>query len=148
MINDRPRTIHLTKRGESGYDEGRAGATVTPGMLIALNASGVYVPHATADGPAATTFAIEDALQGNTIDDNYASGDLVRMVHVLPGDHVLAILEAGQTVTDGQKLTSNGAGFLQLGDSDSDAVAVALEDRDASASDVTLEDRRIRVRIL
>jgi hypothetical protein len=148
MINDRPRVIHLTKRAESGYDEGRAGATITPGMLIALNSSGVYVPHASADAIASPTFAIEDALQGNTIDDNYASGDLTRMIHAVTGDHVLAILEAGANVTDGTKLTSNGAGYLQSGDADSDAVAVALEDRDASASDVTLEERRIRVRIL
>lgn len=148
MINGRPRRIHLTKGVESRYEEGRAGAVITPGMLIALNSSGVYVPHATADSIAERNFAIEDALQGNTIDDNYASGDLVRFIIAGRGDVVLAILEAGQNVTDGALLASDGTGGLQAAAADSDAVAVALEDRDASASAATLEDRRVRVRIL
>ena len=146
MINGRPRRIHLTKGVESRYEEGRAGAAITPGMLIALNNAGAYVPHAAADGAAQKAFALEDALQGKTIDNNYESGDLVRFIIAGPGDHILAILEAGANVADGALLSSNGAGYLQA--SAGNPVAVALEDRDASASDVTLEDRRIRVRML
>lgn len=148
MINGRPRRIHLKKTSDPQYDEGRAGATITPGMLIKLNNANAYIPHNAADVVAARQFALEDALQGKTIDNNYASGDLVRFVHALPGDHVLGILEAGQNVQDGTRLTSNGAGELQAADTDSDAICVALEDRDASATGVTLEARRIRVEII
>jgi hypothetical protein len=148
MINGRPRRIHLKKGAESAYDEGRAGATVTPGMLIKLNSGAAYIPHDAANVVAARQFAIEDPLQGNTIDDNYASGDLVRFVHALPGDHILGILKSGVTITTGTRLASDGAGSLQAADTDSDAIAVALEDRDANDTDITLEDRRIRVEIL
>lgn len=117
-------------------------------MLIKLNNAGVYVPHDASGVVAARKFAIEDALQGNTIDDAYASGDLVRFVHALPGDHILGILAAGQNVQDGTRLVSDGAGSLIAGDTDSDAVATALEDRDASATDQSLEARRIRIEVI
>jgi hypothetical protein len=117
-------------------------------MLIALNNAAAYVPHATADGPAQKAFAIEDALQGHSIDDNYSSGDLVRFVIAGPGDHVLGILEAGATVTDGALLASNGAGLLQAPGSGESAVCVALEDRDGTLDSGSLTARRIRVRIL
>jgi hypothetical protein len=117
-------------------------------MLISLNGSGVYVPHAVADGPAARAFAIEDALQGKTIDDNYASGDLVRFIIALPGDHVLGILETGANVADGALLASNGAGLLQVPGAGESAVCVALEDRDGTLDSGSLTARRIRVRVL
>jgi hypothetical protein len=148
MINDRPRRIYLKKTSDPQYDEGRAGAVITPGMLIKLNNAGVYVPHNVSGQVAARQFALEDALIGKTIDDNYASGDLVRFTHHLPGDHVLAILQAGQNVQDGTRLVSGGDGTLIAGDTDSDAIAVALEDRNAAATDQSLEARRIRVEII
>lgn len=148
MINDRPRRIHLKKTSDPQYDEGRAGGVITPGMLIKLNNSGVYVAHNASGVVAARQFALEDALQGKTIDDNYASGELVRFVHALPGDHILGILAAGQNVQDGTRLVSDGLGSLIAGDTDSDAVCVALEDRDASATDQSLEARRVRVEVI
>lgn len=146
MINDRPRRIHLVKGVESRYEEGRAGATITPGMLIALSSTGVYVPHSVATGNAERNFALEDALQGKTIDDNYASGDLTRFIIAGRGDVILGLLKAGQNVANGALLNSDGAGCLQAGTTN--PIAVALEARDASDSAVTTEDRRVRVRIL
>ena len=148
MINDRPRRIHLKKTSDPQYDEGRAGGAITPGMLIKLNNASTYVAHSSSGVVAARQFALEDALQGKTIDDAYASGDLVRIIHALPGDHVLGILQAGQNVQVGTRLVSGGDGTLIAGDADSDAIAVALEDRDASDTAPTLEDRRIRVEII
>lgn len=148
MINNRPRRIHLTKGAESRYEEGRAGSPITPGQLIAIadDDSGDYVPHSTADGKASPIFALEDALQGNTIDDNYNTGDLVRMIIAVSGDHILAILPPGSNVKIGDLLGSDGAGYVKP--STTGAFAAALEDRDASSSDADMEDRRIRIRIL
>jgi hypothetical protein len=147
--NGRPRRIHLTKGAESRYEEGRAGATIMPGMLIALNSSAVYVPHPTADGGSEVCIALEDALQGRTIDDAYASGELVRFIIPVRGDVVLALLEAGQNVTDGTKLVSNGAGYVQAQTGeDADAILVALEDRNANDTGAEIDDQRIRCRVL
>jgi hypothetical protein len=147
--NERPRRIHLKKGGESVYEEGRAGATIMPGMLIALNSSAVYIPHNVSAGGAEVNIAIEDALQGKTIDDAYVSGDLVRFVIPLRGDVVLAILAPGQNVQDGTKLVSNGAGYViaQTGE-DPDAVLIALEDRNANDTGAVITDQRIRARVL
>jgi hypothetical protein len=147
--NGRPRRIHLKKGAESVYEEGRAGATIMPGMLIALNSSAVYVPHSVADGGSEVNIAIEDALQGKTIDDAYASGDLVRFVIPVRGDVVLALLEAGQNVQDGTKLVSNGAGYVQAQTSeDADSILIALEDRNANDTGAVIDDQRIRCRVL
>ncbi len=146
----RPRRIHLKKGAESVYEEGRAGATIMPGMLIGLDASTeTYIPHGTADGGAECCVALEDALQGNTIDDAYASGDLVRFIIPVRGDVVLLLLEAGANVTAGTKLVSNGAGYVQAetGD-DEDALFVALEDRNANETGAVINDQRIRARVL
>lgn len=120
-----------------------------PGMLIALNSSSVYVPHPTADGGAEVNIALEDALQGKTIDDAYASGELVRFAQPRRGDVVLLLLEAGQNVQDGTKLVSAGAGYVQAQTGeDADAFAVALEDRNANETGAVIDDQRIRARIL
>lgn len=145
----RPRRIHLKKGAESVYEEGKAGAAITPGMLIALNSSAVYVPHGVANGGAEVNIAIEDALQGKTIDDVYAINDLVRFVIPVRGDVVLGILAPGQNVQDGTKLVSNGAGLLiaQTGE-DADSVLIALEDRNANETGAVISDQRIRCRVL
>lgn len=153
MANIRPRRIHIQKYGEGAYEEGRAGGTILPGELITLGANGLYANNITADGPVETIFAIENALAGNPgsggfgIDDQYVSGDLVRMVIPQRGDHILGLLAPGSNVKTGDHLDSNGSGMLKVANTDSDFVAVALEDRDASSSAATLTDRRIRVRI-
>lgn len=147
--NGRPRRIHLKKGGESVYEEGRAGATIMPGMLIALTSTATYIPHNVADGGSEVNIAIEDALQGKTIDDAYATGDLVRFVIPLRGDVVLAILEAGQNVADGDKLVSNGAGYVQkITGEDADAILVSLEDRNANDTGAVITDQRVRCRVL
>lgn len=154
MINNRLRRIHLKKVGESAYEEGRAGATITPGMLISINNANTYVPHPTAASPAEAIFAIEDALSGipgqggKTIDNNYASGDLVRMVIPQRGDHVLGILQQGQNVQLGAHLVSAGDGTLKAAATASvEYIGTAMEDRNASGTAASLEARRLSVRI-
>lgn len=128
------------------HEEGRAAATITPGMLLAQNSSGNIIPHGVAGGPAERMFALEDALQGNGIDVNYASGDLVAIGVQGQGDVVFAILNAGENVTPDEFLTSNGDGTLKVASGTDARIAVALEAMDLSQTGDA--DTRIRVRIL
>lgn len=145
---DRPKRIHLTKGPESRYEEAYAGATITPGMLVKLNSLGKVVPHATAGGYAEKQFALEDALQGLTIGDNYTSGTLTRTTIGGTADVFYGILADGETVVIGDLLASNGDGYLRKVQSTNVPVGVALEAIDASGSSDTLDTRRIRVRVL
>jgi len=141
-IIQKPHRIHLL--GDGRHEEARAAAIIKPGMLLAQNADGAVIPHSGAAGPAERAFALEDALQGRTIDTDYAVGELVGFVLCKPGDVVYAYLSGGEKVNPSSFLNSNGDGTLQAGTTN--AIAVALEAVDASDSNNVNE--RIRVRIL
>lgn len=103
-------TIKLKKYSDV-IEEFVAGAAITPGMLVALNASGAVIPHNAADGNAIPMFALEDELQGKTIDNAYAAGDPVQVWVAGRGDIVNAI--AGAAITAGDFLVSDGTGKLK-----------------------------------
>jgi hypothetical protein len=135
-------------------EEYAAGGTIYPGMLLLLNSSNAVIAHSD-DAPAncLPMFALEDSLQGKGIDDTYASGDRVQCWIPGRGDQVLAILEDGADIDEGDFLESNGAGYLQKYTSGA-VVGVALETLDLSGSsgEETSEsplgfNKRIKVRI-
>lgn len=130
-------TIHLS--GDYKREELPASAAITPGHLIErFNDSGTqkFRVHSTAKGWAERIFAQEDALQGNTIDDAYAAGDLVTANLCEPGAKVQAWLYPGTAYVQGDKLMSKGDGTLQKisGTADLDVVAILDENVDLSAS--------------
>jgi len=130
--------------GEGRHEEGRCGSTpITPGMLIKLDSDGRYIPNDGSD-PSEKLFALEDALQGRTINDAYAEDELVAIGVQHAGDVVYAMLDEGENASIGSFLQSAGNGSLAV--STTNPVAVALEALDLSASDS--EGVRIRVRIL
>lgn len=106
-----PKTIHLA--GNYQQKEGKAGATVTPGMLVERNASEEVIPHATAGGSAQPAFAREFDLTGRGIDDDYASGDRVIYMVEYEGSEVYAIIADGEDIDYDDPLTSNGDGALR-----------------------------------
>jgi len=150
---NRPRRIHLT--GDGRHEEDIAAAVIKPGHLLATtnagevlpNACGRVIPHGVAGGRCEAKFALEDALQGRTIDDNYAIGELVPNVQAAKGDVVLGWLSEGEVVETDDFLTSNGDGSLRPVAGTEHAVAKALENVDASDSGAE-GDNRIRIRIL
>lgn len=144
LTSDAPKRIHL--RGTGRHEEAIAGAAVRPGDLIDVASTGKVVKHPTAGGWAEKAFALEDALQGNSIDDNYALNDRVSFVIAQPGDIVYAWLSGGETTTLDDFLTSNGDGALKVASSTDIRVAKALEAVDASDSNDV--DERIKIRIL
>lgn len=105
--------IQLT--GEFLTEEGLASGTVKPGHLLEMtNATANTVKaHATEGGYSERAFAVEDALQGDTVDDSYSDGDMVAYHLVEPGAVVLGWLEAGVSYAKGEKLISAGGGNLK-----------------------------------
>lgn len=123
-------------------NEGLASGAITPGMLLErTNASADTVKAHSASGEYNTRmFAVEDDLQGNSIDDDYSAGDNVLFKKCHPGQSVLGLIANGENVAKSDKLTSDGAGaFRKAAVSSSggfeDAVmAVAREACDMSGS--------------
>lgn len=139
-----PKRIHLL--GQGRHEELTAGGAITPGHLLAMNAAGDVIVHGVAGGPAEKAFALEDALQGETIADAYADDDIVTVVLAQPGDVVYAWLAAGESVDPSDFLTSNGDGTLKAGATTDHRVAAPIETVDNSASGAV--DVRIKVRVL
>lgn len=112
--------------------EAPAAGTIFPGMLIEQAATGVQA-HSTAAGSFEKMVALEDALQGGTIQGYWglnqtgtstATGytvagllaqgpDMVQIAIVQPGAICNMILLAGFNYTVGTKVISDGAGHLK-----------------------------------
>jgi len=147
-------TIKLKKYSDiiNEYDCDEA---ITPGMLVAVAADGDIDLNSSAGGVCEKLFALEDELQGRTIDTDYDSGDPVQCWLATPGEEVLAWLKDGEDVSIGAVLVSSGDGTLKEATADSSAVvieeypiAVALEAIDMSGSSGADPTGRIKVRIL
>lgn len=107
-------TIQIRSKGNEYREEALCiTAVITPGMLVERTSADKFKPHATAGGLAKPLFAIEDDLQGNSITDDYAVGDLVQAVLCQRGDIVNALLADGETVVIGDALESAGTGKLR-----------------------------------
>jgi hypothetical protein len=143
-------TIKIKKYSDV-VEEMKANAAITPGMLVEEMSTGNVRAHATPSGNAIPMFALEDELQGKTIDDAYAQNDQVQVWIPGRGDMVYGLLAKGQNVTRGTFLVSNGDGYLaavsdsaSFGDDDSaKVIGVALESVNATAAAA-----RIIVRII
>lgn len=147
-------TIKLKKYVDI-INEYNAEAAITPGMLIEVTSSGTVQKNGTALVPCAKMFALEDELQGNTIDTDYDAGDPVQCWSCVPGEEVFAWLADGEDVAIGAKLVSDGAGALKELVADSSGVIIegypvaeAMEAVDMSGSAGVDPTGRIKVRIL
>lgn len=114
-------TIVLKGRGH--YEEGEADATIYPGEAIRLAADGLYDPETLAPEVAVGRglhIALEDALQGKTVDDAYSDGDKIFFYTPQPGDHVHVLVKAGEDVDIADILGVEGSGsgkFVELASS-------------------------------
>jgi len=123
--------VHLI--GTFRREEIVAAGTISPGHLVEEDSSGTCVVHSTAGGAAQRLIAEIDALQGNTLDDDYSSGDLCSMNVELPGNEVQMFLKAGENVAIGADLESAGDGTLQAVTTGT-PIATAREALDLSGS--------------
>lgn len=112
-------TIKIKSYGNVQEEMISNGTAINPGMLLALtNATGgkTVSPHGTSGGNVVPImFALEDELQGKTIDDAYAAtaGTPIQVWIPQRGDIVKARLKYDQTIAVGDLLESDGAGELQ-----------------------------------
>lgn len=135
------RTIKLKKYLDI-IEEKPAGGAITPGALVQFTATDTVTVHSTAGGVAMPAFALEDELQGNTINDAYAADDPVQVWIAQAGEQVYALAEVGATITPGLFLESAGDGTLQPL-STGVAVAQAL-----AAPESVDAPRRLKIRVL
>lgn len=145
MAKANPSTITLKSGGGDVLNTREAkvaaGQTITPGMVIELNAAGDALIPGTA-GLNNTKFAIEKQLVGaGGISDNYAAGERMFYRRFQPGDEVYAFLGFGQNVSAGALLQTNTSGHL-IAVGAGVAVAQALE------SKVTTAAARIKVAVV
>lgn len=126
--------------------EYNAAATISPGHLVEITSGGKVQKNSTASSVATERmWAVEDELQGNTLADDYSSGDNVLVRSFVMGAEVFVFLQGGSTaVKQGDFLESAGDGTLKSGSTG--PVAVAMEDKDLSASGTA--DARIKARVL
>ena len=120
-------TNKIVLKGSGHFDEGTLAAAVSPGMAIEFQPTSKYdevqASQAEALKQGTPIVATEDALQGNTVDDAYASGDIVFTYQPNAGDHVQVLVKDGETIAIGDKLVVEGGGSgLWLGITGSEAV--------------------------
>lgn len=140
-----PKTIVLKSHGATRYDEARAHAAIKPGHLMATHTNGKLKVHASAGSFAEIMVAIEDALQGKTIDDAYAEDDLVRLVRAVAGDCLYMWIAAGVDADIEDFLTSNGDGTLKVATSTDERLFAVEETVDNSAGGAAV---RCKVRVM
>lgn len=135
-------TIKIKKYSDVIEELVAAGA-ITPGMFLEFTSAGKVVANSAAGTVKPMMVALEDNMQGNGIDDAYASGDPVQVWIPYKGDMVYGILVHGENVAVGAELYVNSAGKLaEITSGTEVAVGHAVEAADASAADV-----RVIVRI-
>lgn len=105
-------TIILKNWGER--IERQAAGTITPGHLCMETSAGKLAVHNVAKAKTPAIFAVENDLEGKTIDDNYLVNTFVQASIFKSGDEVLAIVAAGAAaIVIGDNLESAGDGTLR-----------------------------------
>jgi len=106
-------TIKLKKYSDV-IEEFEANAAITPGMVVELMSTEKVRKHATASGNVIPVMvALEDELQGNGINDDYAAGDVVQVWIPGKGDQFYALLKDEETIVIGDALESDGFGKVK-----------------------------------
>jgi len=132
--------IQIKNIGGIAYEEREAGeALIYPGMLCRVDSDGNVCKANTEGGKVEVLVAIEDSLQGKTVDDAYTLGNPVRLVRFRPGEEFHVRQHGHTSITEGEQLVSKGDGTARsASDSGSygdTAFAVALETQDLSDED-------------
>lgn len=110
------------------------GQTPKPGTLLSVGSGNTLTVHATRGAHCEVLMALEDALQGKTVDDAYVAGTVCDVAIPAPGSEFQALIKAGETVAVGALLCSAGDGSLEVVTSTYTAIAVAVEALDLSDS--------------
>jgi hypothetical protein len=141
------RTIVTRGMAKGHHDEGILGTVAIPGMHVTLQADGEYdkSPETAAELVKTQVLIVkEDQLQGKTINDAYAVGDLAFLYTPIPGDHINALIKTGANIAVGDKITPEGGGsglFIEAAGTEAQYRAKARE----SSSGVLAADTHLIV---
>ena len=106
-------TIKVKKYLDILEERTATAVAITPGMLLELTSAGTVQAHSAAGGNVLPMVALEDELQGNDIDDNYAVSAQIQIWIPMRGAEFYGILLAGEDVSVGDFLESDGTGKLK-----------------------------------
>lgn len=112
-----------------------------PGMLVTIDSDDEFVKHSSSAGFVIPMFLVEDALQGNTVDDKYDEDEEASATIPARGAEVWALLSAGEDFERGDVVESNGDGTLKKGTTA--PVGEIMDPTDLSASGA--EDTKGRI---
>ena len=145
-------TIKLKKYVDIIEELPRAGTDIKPGMLVELNSDGKVEPHDDEDENVLPMFALEDELQGGTIDDDYDTEDEPVQVWVPQrGEIVWALIDEGADPNVGDFVSSNGAGRVKIFTNFADDTTVyptAIVGQVIESKDTDGEEHRVKIRII
>jgi hypothetical protein len=141
-------TLHkIVQKGDGHRKEGRAGGTVTPGHMVALNSSEEWVVHASAGGSANLVVAEEKELFGGIVSTTYANDEQIHLYYPQRGDELNMLLKAGESVSIGDKLESQGDGTLRKVVSDTSAGTIKVQSIVATSLEAINANGGVDVRI-
>lgn len=124
------------------YEEIALTAAASPGM--AVQGDDGSVTFAAAGQKVPIRILLENALEGQTVDDAYASGDVGFVCEPVPGDVVALLLTDGETVSKGDLLIINTTGkFIETTGTPAMEAFEALEALSPSGSDQLIKAKRI-----
>ena len=148
-------TIKLKKYQDIIEEYTATAAAITPGDLLEVTSGGLVQAHSTDGGPVLPVIALEDELQGNGIDTDYADDAKIQCWVAQTGEMAYLNVATGEDVSQGDELLSNGDGTVKVYTGDSSGaeeypnciVGIADDDLDMGDSD-DAEIGRVAVRIM
>lgn len=107
-------SARIVLKGEFLQSERKAGAIIQPGMLLAVDGAGDWIPNGTAaDVDAPRIFARERDLFGKDRTEQIPIGDNVLGAEPVQGAQVQGLIEDLSNLADGAPVESAGSGELQ-----------------------------------
>lgn len=134
-------------KGKGHHDEGVLSSIVSPGEAIEFLSDGSYARQAKATADAIKSdlkIAKEDALQGKTISDDYASGDQVFFYTPIKGDVVHVLVKSGEDISLADVLVVEGGGsglFIEAAGTEDSFQLEAVEAAGALAANTHVKCR-------
>ncbi len=143
-----PRKIHLAGPVVVVHEH-MSSEAITPGMLVELHDStGIKVrANASATELQALSVALDIPENNKGIDDDYASGDMVKIGYLTVGSVFYGIIPSGQDISLCELLVSNADGKLKTAGTTTEAASLG-KFQSLDAPGAVVADTRIRVQVI
>lgn len=132
----------IHSKGPFTQEEYKAGeAGIYPGMQVKLDANGEVIKHSTSGGALGDEkmFAMEDQIQGKTVDQVYANDSIVTVILPRVGCEINVLLEDGETVAPATKIMAGGTGQVKANAAGTQIIGMSTGTLDLSGSSNTAD---------